>query len=959
MASDRGNQLTALCAVASFLWLAHNLEGHRLIEKPRLSSLLVLLIAGISSFAVSFFAEWLPGANGRFDEDTGPLRVARANLPRKPRRFYLPGLVACIILRLELFHRVTSDLQCSKPAIEACLPLVLLAYELLPGRRRRPNSDATEKDDHVNFGQTMPEAIADWLSEARVSVIIGLLILVWGTYLASSQSLRSTFFCSSHDSSTLVVFLQWIGVLLDGIIAVLYWRILAWQRTTKSRLKTLSTILLASSMGTAFMYWAFRLAHQTRPMSYHFKGLGSLYMFDVFVNGLTFATFCVSTGLIVADGGPLSLACIITFLSGLFLAIQQTWLTGTWENATPTASYFALFLICVGFANFVYANNMRSVIFVHRVFVILFLGIIIFTATIVSIVKGHRVLDNHPLQRLIYDARVEAGRWLVHASVSNSLQVAVQEYKERHNGRDPPPNFDAWFMFAKERKSEIMDHFGQMEKDILPFWGMAPDRIRDNLRRAAAEPGIAVLKIKNGEVRHNVPETSPYKAVMKDLAEMVESFIDHLPNMELAVNLHERPRVLAPWEDINRFKATGRRKALTHWHADSQEPASAINQPFKSPDDRTIAQTKFTSVRAFREMMALTCPPGTKARSGVHWDVRDFCFSCARPQSSGQYLTDWSYSQELCHQTDLLRTHSFHMTPPEVRPLQEFLPIFSRSKTDSYSDILIPLRRIAEIPEDRDAPFPMKNPNLFWRGMVDYDLHSTSSELFHGGHQERLVHLVNNASSSDKTTMLLPKANNKEKFSYEQVSTTELNTLLPMDVGFFSGSKGPCSNSSNTLSSSCETAASHHHLEEFGSKLPDEPLGHQYVLVMDRDNGPPPDLMRTLRSSSVPFYASIFKEWYSERLIPWVHFVPIDLRFHALHSTLAYFTGFDNRPKVNGREIEMSRQLDDAQWIAEQGKRWARKALRKEDMEVYLFRLLLEWGRVLDDNRKEHKFVLT
>jgi hypothetical protein len=37
-------------------------------EQPRLSSLLVLLIAALSAYAASFGAEWLPGANGRFGE---------------------------------------------------------------------------------------------------------------------------------------------------------------------------------------------------------------------------------------------------------------------------------------------------------------------------------------------------------------------------------------------------------------------------------------------------------------------------------------------------------------------------------------------------------------------------------------------------------------------------------------------------------------------------------------------------------------------------------------------------------------------------------------------------------------------------------------------------------------------------------------------------------------------------
>lgn len=42
--------------------------------------------------------------------------------------------------------------------------------------------------------------------------------------------------------------------------------------------------------------------------------------------------------------------------------------------------------------------------------------------------------------------------------------------------------------------------------------------------------------------------------------------------------------------------------------------------------------------------------------------------------------------------------------------------------------------------------------------------------------------------------------------------------------------------------------------------------------------------------------------------------------------------------------------------IAEAGREWAGKVLRKEDMEIYMFRLLLEWGRLTDDKRDEIGF---
>lgn len=42
-----------------------------------------------------------------------------------------------------------------------------------------------------------------------------------------------------------------------------------------------------------------------------------------------------------------------------------------------------------------------------------------------------------------------------------------------------------------------------------------------------------------------------------------------------------------------------------------------------------------------------------------------------------------------------------------------------------------------------------------------------------------------------------------------------------------------------------------------------------------------------------------------------------------------------------------------AEQIAIDGQDWAAKAVRKEDMQVYMFRLLLEWGRLVDDDREE------
>ncbi len=76
--------------------------------------------------------------------------------------------------------------------------------------------------------------------------------------------------------------------------------------------------------------------------------------------------------------------------------------------------------------------------------------------------------------------------------------------------------------------------------------------------------------------------------------------------------------------------------------------------------------------------------------------------------------------------------------------------------------------------------------------------------------------------------------------------------------------------------------------------------------------------------------------------------MPVDVRLHGLVATVAYFQG------DGGKEGNVGA----AERIAGAGREWAGRVLRKEDMEIYMFRLLLEWGRLTDDRREEIGFVV-
>jgi hypothetical protein len=85
----------------------------------------------------------------------------------------------------------------------------------------------------------------------------------------------------------------------------------------------------------------------------------------------------------------------------------------------------------------------------------------------------------------------------------------------------------------------------------------------------------------------------------------------------------------------------------------------------------------------------------------------------------------------------------------------------------------------------------------------------------------------------------------------------------------------------------------------------------------------------------------MFREWHDDRLVAWKHFVPMDNRFDDYYGILEYFIGARSLPSHDAKAEE----------IATAGKEWAARVLRKEDMQIYVLRLLLEYARVGADER--------
>lgn len=800
--------------------------------------------------------------------------------------------------------------------------------------------DVAAPDGPADPWSTVLDDFVAWVKTSQLTLLCSSIVFTYGASVSAGFVPRSSYICSrAMDQPRGIVLLQWLGVAVDATIILLLWRALAWLRTTKSRLRTLGILLMIASIISGILGLATHAIQDSPSVgASSLSWLDSLFIFDILSTGLVCAVCLVAATLWVCDSAPLDPVAIATFIGGLASAFEGVLLTGTYQQTSVWRPLLAMYATIAGFSVFTYARGMRTVVFVGRFLLILLMACLFLAASIISFRRGEPRGGRHPVDELVYNNRIGTDRWLHHATISTSLKTAVDEYRERHRGRDPPANFDKWFEFARQRDSLVIDKFDQIEKDLRPFWAMNPQKLRGSLERVKSFPDVGVISIVKGKASHNRPADAKHRAVLEDTVALISSFSEHLPEMSITINLSEQPRILVPHDDVRRHVEPATNPGLGLLSRRADVPKGTDNTTLQKRSETEPARRD--SIEDFRRLQMLACPQESKARGGAKWNVRDLCSSCTQPHSrGGVFVQDWEKSLDPCHQPDLFNLHDFYLTPRRLDVSRDLLPLFSRSKTDSYSDILMPLIRPGVGQGQEAKGFDDKIDTLYWQDEPPTE--SVTDRSLHGGQRQRLIYHVNKASASARMPMLLGQGGDKDtKYAYESVRAVGANQLLPMRISF-------------TPPATCDDPVCRQMKSEFSFHERETVLDNRYILLVDTAEGPSPDVVATLRSNSVPFLSTVFREWYTERLRAWTHFVPLDPRYHDLQSTLAYFVGLAN----SNREVEP--RLEDGRWIAEQGRKWADKALRRADMEIYLFRLLLEWGRLVQDDRDKVGFTLT
>ncbi|KAG8710312.1 Glycosyltransferase Family 90 domain containing protein [Ceratobasidium sp. 423] len=496
---------------------------------------------------------------------------------------------------------------------------------------------------------------------------------------------------------------------------------------------------------------------------------------------------------------------------------------------------------------------------------------------------------------------------------SRHLADAVDEYERRY-GRPPPPNFDKWWDYATAHNVQLPDEYDTIFHDLEPFWGIAPHVLRETQRGWEKQDGTYTLASENGKISvgvhtlgKSVDELLPRA---NEQVRLLSEVARWLPDFRATFTAHDGPYQFINWElKSSALKAA---KARTHFDQDSL-PHSAYD--------------------GWRN----GCPPNSSlVTSKLKWDDRPDMEvrHAARPKT---FIHDHVKSMDPCTHTDLVHINGFlagHGQGAGTRRM--IIPAFSMCTTPLHSDIrTIPIEQFTEDvgvdPAWNDKPYD----KVLWRGSNTGILFSENLP-WNLSQRARLIKLTN--EKEGVRSVLRPLEAERAVGRPVEEKSQELNERL-MDVAF-AGNPIQCEEPVCTLMKE---------IFEYRGHM-SWPEANKYKYIVDIDgNGWSARFKRLMTTNSMILKTTIFPEWYMDRVMPWVHYVPVKVDLTDLYDIVSFFRG---DAQGRGAHDEMAGKIGLA------GKVWSKTFYRKEDMVAYLFRLFLEYARVMNPNRDNMAFHL-
>lgn len=539
----------------------------------------------------------------------------------------------------------------------------------------------------------------------------------------------------------------------------------------------------------------------------------------------------------------------------------------------------------------------------------------------------HEPIDKHPISLLMKKAdriwrKYEGER-------SKSLRQTVNKYRSKY-GRHPPPGFKDWYLYARKRNVHNIDDFDQIMDDMRPFWGVEPRILRNlaaNMWRTEAD-GVIGIHIRN----HKVVRVTQPSWRSEAIVPLIEKFINYLPDMDIAVNRLDQPRVLVPWEDMQDLlskELKSRQTPPESYDGYTNNMAEFLNL---TVDDDGLSKEDPQWFPAhgqqYMNIARAACPPESHARGNLSTTTEAEELYKDR---FGGVITNFNRSSDLCTVgPEVKEKHGFLFSSTSNVATKQIVPIFSECKVNVNNDILFPAAMYwkhdnrYDYSAKSDLDWNKKEEVMIWRGATSGG--TQDRDNWRQMHRQRLVLLSNSTEllMEGKVVRILSEQPERkgEYENYRHWMPFEF-AQNHTDVGFTEkwGCSPDCAFYDNVISEKEEVPLSKQFLKKYLVDVDGHSFSGRWHAFLE--------------SKSLGIKATIFREWHDSRLFAWRHFVPMDNRYDDMYTLLTYFIGLDEEPVTDdSTPLHVSRHDDEGQRIANQGREWAKKALRREDIEV-------------------------
>ncbi|KAJ8584607.1 glycosyltransferase family 90 protein [Rhizopogon salebrosus TDB-379] len=503
----------------------------------------------------------------------------------------------------------------------------------------------------------------------------------------------------------------------------------------------------------------------------------------------------------------------------------------------------------------------------------------------------------HPIFELVQRAEEAWAR--KHDRASKTLGEAIAEYKRRYS-RPPPIHFDKWWDYVVKHNVQLPDEYDEIHHDLEPFWGIDPLHLQKTREELETQDHVVVVE-KTAEnpyieiVHRRLPLANEEKLTERiwNILLLLEGVEDFLPPFRAVFSPHDNPSM------------------LSDYGVRSMAIAAAATGSILNREALPIAQ---------RSGWLSACHPSSPA-----WQYPINLDNPPKRSSRKTFISDHRLSMDPCLNPHLLHNHgqflSHHKGPD---PQKTLVPRFSFCSTLVHHDIR-PAVDYGWIEDSDDLPWKEKvDERLVWRGS-NTGIYHGSTTRWRQAHRGHLIQYVNDMEGT--VDVLRSPLNDSEPVGEPiQLRKAHVNSAL-LDIQY-AGKPGSCSQKLCGQLEKMYDWRRSQTLQEAG----------RYKYVFDVDgNGWSGRFKRLITSNSLVFKSTIYPEWFTDRIAPWVHYVPVQVDLSDLYDTLTFFRGgFGGE----GAHDDMARK------IATAGREWSKKYWRREDLTAYMFRLFLEYARV-------------